>query len=394
MTQRGQKKAPVLPRPRTIDPVAGLAGSIAHDFSNLLMVIRNAGSLIREALPPEDPNQEYLTELLRASERAMRLTQQLQAIGRSQLLKPDIVRPAEVVRGIRDTLRDIVPRDIDFRVAISTTDAATRFDATQLPVVIMNLVSYAADRIEQRGRIQLAVREEIVEQRRSTPKRLLPAGRYVSIAVARSGPPLDERERRSAFRPELAGKALPRGTDLRLASAYGIVVQSGGFMDLTSDPKHGTTFHIHLPIIEDHGPDTVEVPRPMRVHRDLGGSEVILVVEDDANLRATVRASLEFYGYTVLEAEDGDEALRLTALFNTMPDLLLTDLVMPNVTGRELIEALSLEGRLPKVLMMSGYTDDHVLQRAGPTKSYPFIRKPFTHEELARRVRELFDTER
>src|SRR6185503_19578033 len=144
----------------------------------------------------------------------------------------------------------------------------------------------------------------------------LPAGRYVTIAVVRSGPPLDEHERRRAFSPVLAGKALPQGTDLRLASSHGVVVQSGGFMDVTAD-VNGTTFHIHLPVIEDHSPDAVEAPRPMHVHRDLSGNEVVHVVEDDPNLRALVRASLEFYGYTVLEAEDGDEALRLTALFNT-----------------------------------------------------------------------------
>lgn len=320
----------------------------------------------------------------------MRLTQQLQAMGRSQLLQPDIVRPSEIVRGIRDMLRDIVPTDVEFRIVAEHSEAATRFDATQLPVVIMNLVSYVADKIERHGRIQLVVRDHKVSKRQSGGGHP-PAGEYVLIAVARSGPTLDEHERKGAFTPGLAGRALPQGTDLRLASAYGVVAQSGGYMALASNAEEGTVFNVYLPVLTGVGDDAVTVPRRVQLHKDSTGDEVILIVEDDRNVRTTVRASLEFYGYTVIEAADGEEALRLTALFNTKPDLLLTDLVMPNVTGRELIEALALEGRLPKVLMMSGYTDDTVLQRAKPGKSYPFIKKPFTHEELAARVREVLD---
>lgn len=375
--------------PARLDSVAGLAGSLAHDFSNLLMTIRNAGSLIQEDLPPNHACQQYVSELLQASERAMLLTRQLQAMGRSQLLKPDLVRPSEIVRSVRDMLRDIVPTDVEFRVAAPISASAVRFDATQLPVVMMNLVSYVADKIERHGRIQLVVRDEILTKRHSAPGGP-PPGSYVLIAVARSGPAMDEAERKRAFNPRLAGRAMPQGTDLRLASAHGVVTQSGGYMQLARTGD-GTEFNVFLPIVLDANPDSVTVPRRVQMHKDVSGDEVILVVEDDLHVRSTVRSSLEYYGYTVVEAADGEEALRLSALFNTRPDLLLTDLVMPNVTGRELIEALAMEGRLPKVLLMSGYTDDAVLQRASPAKLYPFIKKPFTHEELAAKVRELLD---
>ena len=375
---------------RTTDPVAGLAGSIAHDFSNLLMVIRNAASFLKEEGVTGPEAREYISQIVSATDRATRLTQQLQAIGRSQLLQPDILRPAEVIRECSGMLRDLVPEDVDFRIAIRAPDAAVRFDATQLPIVMMNLVSFAADGIERHGRIVLTMREEKLDKKQATQLGVA-AGPCVVIVVARSGPALAEGEEREAFRPRLAGKNLPRGTDLRLASVFGVVSQSGGHVDLTNELGQGTAFSVFLPQVEEKEAAQAK-KRALRVSKDVTGSEMVLVVEDDPSLRAMVRESLEFYGYTALEAADGDEALRQAALFNAMPDLLLTDLVMPNVTGRELIEALSIEGRLPKVLMMSGYTDDDVLRRASPTQSYPFIKKPFTHEELAAKVREVLDT--
>lgn len=372
-----------------MDPVAGLAGSIAHDFSNLLMVIRNAGALLRAQLERDDESQELVSELLHAADRATKLTRQLQAIGRAQLLRPDFVRPAEVVREIRDVLREMVPTDADFRLTVQASDATVRFDATQLPIVVMNLVAYAADSIDSHGRVLVSVREQELS-RKVARERKLRAGEYVAISVAHTGA-ASSMERGSRFAPRLAGKQLPRGTDLRLASAHGVVVQSGGLMDVRSDAKLGTTFIVYLPIVRESERPEPKARTPLQVIRSLAGNEVILVVEDDVALRRMVRASLELYGYTVLEARDGEEALKLMALYNTTPDLLLTDLVMPNVTGRELIEALTMDGKLPKVLVMSGYTDDPVLHRAGPSESFPFLRKPFTHEELAAKLRTLLD---
>ena len=372
------------------DPVVGLAGSIAHDFSNLLMVIRNAASLLREELGANERGQAIVEEVIHASDRATKLTRQLQAIGRAQLLRPDFVRPAEVLRGVRDMLREIVPTDVEFGMAIAATNATVRFDATQLPVVVMNLVSYAADSVKSHGRVQLSLREETID-RKAARLRKLRAGHFIAIRVSRnSGPSAGEEGRR--FGPRLAGRDLPQGTDLRLASAHGVVAQSGGMMDIVADSRHGTSFIAYLPIVEDVEAAEPKPQRPLQVIRSLAGTEVILVVEDDPALRGMVRASLELYGYTVLEAGNGEEALKLLALYNASPDLLLTDLVMPRVTGRELIDALSMEGRLPKVLVMSGYTDHQVLQRAGPSESYPFLRKPFTHEELAAKLRTLLDT--
>jgi two-component system cell cycle sensor histidine kinase/response regulator CckA len=220
------------------------------------------------------------------------------------------------------------------------------------------------------------------------------SGRYLSILVSKTGEGLDEGEKKQAYAPRLTGKMLPKGTDLRLASVHGVVTQSGGFADVSSEKGQGTTFRVLLPILEGEAEESVatSAQHKVRIVRETAGSEVILVVEDDRAVRQTVREALELYGYTVYEAADGAEALHISELFSGPPDLLLTDLVMPEVTGRELIEGLSNEGRLPKVLMMSGYTDDEVLRRrAKPHEAYPFIKKPFTHQELARKVREALD---
>lgn len=377
---------------RVIDPVAGLAGSIAHDFSGLLMIIRNAGAFLKDELEADDPRQRHVSMLLQAADRAARLTSQLQAFGGSQLLKPEIVRPGQIVRGLSETLRHLVPEDVDFRISIRASDATVMFDALQLQVVVMNLVSVAAERVRTHGRLLLAVSEETFDDVKLDTGQTL-SGRYLSILVSKTGDGLDEGEKKAAFAPRLTGKGLPKGTDLRLASVHGVVTQSGGFADVSSEKGLGTTFRVLLPILDgEEQPVATSAQHKVRIVRETAGNEVILVVEDDRAVRQTVREALELYGYTVYEASDGAEALHISELFSGPPDLLLTDLVMPEVSGRELIESLSNEGRLPKVLMMSGYTDDEVLRRrAKPTEGYPFIKKPFTHQELARKVREALD---
>lgn len=384
MRSSGKQSVPEGPR-QAHDPVAGFAASIAHDLSNLLLVIHSSAVFLREDLPTADPRSEHVTALLDAAERARRLATQLQAFGRGQLLKPELVRPATIVRQLNETLREIVPADIDFRVSVRAAQAVVIFDVAQLQVVIMNLVAVAAEQVRTRGRLLLSVASETVHESRTGDG--VPPGEYVIILITADGAKAADSGGASAFGPRLASRQLPSGTDLRLASAHGIVTQSGGFMDSSSD-AHGSTLHVYLPR------STAGVPaeRPRRNSKaDHSGSEIILLVEDDAAVRSIVRTGLERYGYTVYEATNGAEALHVTQLFNALPDLLIADLVMPEVTGRELIEGLRHEGRLPRVLLMSGYTDDEVLRRAAPSDTYPFLKKPFTHKELAAKVREVLD---
>jgi two-component system, cell cycle sensor histidine kinase and response regulator CckA len=389
--QSGGIRLPRASRP-PIDPVAGLAGSIAHDYSNLMMIIQNAATLLREDLPEEDPRQKRVAMLLEAADRATRLTKELQAFGRSQLLDPELVRPSQLVRGMADLLRRLVPSDVDFKISLHSPNATVMFDVAQLRVVVLNLVAVAAERVQANGHLHLTVGEETFDDLKLEDEQVL-SGHYVTIVVEKTGAAMDAADRKHVFEPRLTGKNLPRGTDLRLATVFGVVTQSGGAVDVASEKGLGTTFRVSLPVVSVDATTKMSSPAHVRMHKDVSGTEVILVVEDDKAVRSMVHEMLERHGYTALEAADGAEALRVAELFNTPPDLLLTDLVMPELSGRELIEELRFGGKLPKVLLMSGYTGDDVLRRDAPAQGHPFIRKPFTHLELAAKVREVLDND-
>jgi CheY-like chemotaxis protein len=287
-------------------------------------------------------------------------------------------------------LRHLVPADVDFQISIRSANATVSFDVAQLRVAILNLVAYAAERVKANGRLVLTVGQQKFDDVKLENDQVL-SGNYVAITVSKTGAGLDAADKKHVFEPHLTGKHRTRGTDLRLASVYGVVTQSGGIVDVSSERGQGTTFSLYLPAVQVNV--TTKSPSPPHVHivKEVSGTEVILVVEDDKAVRGMVHEMLERHGYTALEASDGAEALRVAELFNTPPDLLLTDLVMPELSGRELIEELRFEGKLPKVLLMSGYTDDEALRRDKPSQAYPFIKKPFTHHELAAKVREVLD---
>jgi len=376
-------------RGSSLDAISDLAGSLSHDFNNLLMVMRNCGVFLREDLDAGDPRQEYVNDLLEAAERAEHLVSQLQAFGRTQMLRPEYVKPADLIRNVSETLRRLVPEDVDLRLSIGAKDATVFVDPAQFQVVVVNLMSWAASRVGGSRRIWLSLAKETLDFP-NAPEGSASHGEFVRLVVAKTGKGLDESDRKRLFEPKLLSEGRSTAnTDLRLASVYGIVEQSGGHIDVESEPGRGTQIKVYLPVV------SVENVRAFPAKRSpptsLNGSEVILLVEDDTTVRRMVRDALERHGYTVFEASDGSDALRVAAMFDTPPDLLITDLVMPELSGRELIEVLKVENRLTKVLLMSGHTDDEVLKRASPAERYPFIKKPFSHKELAIRVREVLD---
>lgn len=379
------KRAAVTANRDPVETIADLAAGLSHDFNNLLMVMRNCGVFLREGLPEADSLQHYVTELLAATDRAERLISQLQAFGRAQVLRPEYIKPADVVRAMTERIRRLVPEDVNLRLSITAEQATVLFDPSQLQVVVENLVTWAARCVSGDRRIWISVAEEEFGENEPAERR----GRFVTLTVATTGSGLDEPSLQRVFHPHVKMGRRSGMTDLRLSSAYGIVTQSGAQIDAQSEAGRGTRIKVYMPIVDV---DNVHVRGPKRHSSPvLDGDEVILVVEDDASVRRMCRESLERHGYTVLEAENGAEALHISGLFETPPDLLLTDLVMPELTGRELIEGLKLAGRLPKTLLMSAYTDDEILKRAGPSEQYPFIKKPFSHQELAQRVREVLD---
>jgi len=369
--------------PTAGDPVAGFAGSIAHDYSNLLLTIQNAAELLRDEIPETDPRHERLSQLLKAAEHATQLTRQLQAFGRATMLKPEVLKPGLVIRGMTDLLRHKVRDDVGFELQVHAADAAAHFDPTQLQAVVFNLVAVAGDHVKSRGRVALEVARETLP--RSVDGRSKDVTFVVITVTADAVQNVDEAL--TSFQPRLSGGNVT-GTDLRLASVHGIIAQSGAEMEAATDGGK-LTIRILLPATSAALTPTT-ARRAFRAPADLKGDEVVFVVEDDEAVRDLVRGSLERYGYTVYVASDGAEALRIAEMFSAAPDLLLTDLIMPEVTGRELVQQLSAEGRLPKVLLMSGYPGDEAL-RSEPQTDYPFIQKPFTHAELARKVRDVLD---
>lgn len=380
------KRSSVTSSSEGVETTADLAAGLSHDFNNLLMVMRNCGVFLREELPDGDSRQRYVTELLKATDRAEQLINQLQAFGRAQMLRPEYIKPADVVRAMTERIRRLVPENVKLRLSITAEHAVVLFDPSQLQVVIENLVSWAARRVSGERRIWISVAEEEFGENELAERR----GRFVTLTVAKTGGGLDDASMQRIFHPYVKTGRRSGTTDLRLSSAYGIVTQSGAQIDVQTETGRGTRIKVYMPIVE--GDVRVLAPKKRTPPMSLEGDEVILVVEDDPSVRRMCRESLERHGYTVLEAENGAEALHLAGLFQTPPNLLLTDLVMPELTGRELIEGLKSRGLLPKTLLMSAYTDDEILKRARPSERYPFIKKPFSHQELAERVREVLDS--
>ncbi|MEX2154821.1 MAG: response regulator [Gemmatimonadaceae bacterium] len=380
------KRATVTSNSGAVESTADLAAGLSHDFNNILMVMRNCGVFLREGLAEGDSLQRYVTELLKATDRAELLISQLQAFGRAQMLRPEIIRPADIVRAMTQKIRRLVPEDVNLRMSITAEQATVLFDPSQLQVVVENLVSWAARRVGGQRRIWISVAEEEFGANEPAERR----GRFVTLTVAKTGSGLDEPSLQRVFHPHVKMGRRSGMTDLRLSSAYGIVTQSGAQIDVQSETGRGTRIKVYMPMVE--GDVLVHATRKRALPTALEGDEVILVVEDDPSVRRICRESLERHGYTVLEAENGADALHISGLFETPPNLLLTDLAMPELTGRELIEGLKSKGLLPKTLLMSAYTDDEILKRAGPTERYPFIKKPFSHQELAERVREVLDS--
>ena len=371
-----------------MEAVGQLAGGVAHDFNNLLTVIHGNSSFIKEDLAPDDERRQYAQEIEEAAERAAGLTRQLLTFSRKHVAQARPLQVDDVVRGMERMIHRLLPSNIELVVRPGAEAAVVEIDPGQLEQALMNLAINARDAMPDGGR--LAIETRVARIHKESGQLELPArpGDYVLIEMSDTGIGIPAVVRERMFEPFFTTKAAGSGTGLGLSIVYGVVQEHGGTIGVYSEPGQGSTFKVYLPLSEKTLMATqetsLEVPR---------GSEIILVVDDDDAVREVVRASLERYGYTVLDARDGAHALEVSEIFRGLPDLLLTDLMMPRVTGRELVDALAQRGARPRVLLMSGYTDDEVLRRGLRDKRYPFIQKPFTREEIARKVREVLDAD-
>lgn len=372
-----------------MEAVGRLAGGVAHDFNNLLTVITGFTDMLLGDLGQEDPRRSDLQEVRKAADAASALTRQLLAFSRQQVIEPKVVNLEDVVRQTKKLLAHLIGEDIDLATKFGPTPAVVNMDPGQLEQVIMNLVVNSRDAMPTGGKLTIETAVVELDASYAAAHWPLTTGRYAMLAVSDTGVGMDKATQAKIFDPFFTTKEPGKGTGLGLATVYGIVKQSGGFIWAYSEPGQGATFKIYLPLSED-------VPTPAADEREMQtvarGNETILLVEDSQAVRLIARRTMERYGYDVIEAQSASGALQLMAEIGRPIHLLLTDVVMPEMSGRALAERFASFQPAAKVLYMSGYTDDAVIRHGVLAAKTPFLQKPFTPFALATRVREVLDS--
>jgi len=385
MTERKQLEER-LRQSHKMEAIGQLAGGVAHDFNNLLTVIGGYSSILLAKLQPDSPHRTSIEEIKKASDRASGLTRQLLAFSRKQILQPKVLDLNTVVSDLDKMLRRLISEDIDLLTITDPHLAKVKADPGQIEQVILNLVVNAKDAMPEGGKLTIETSNSVLSKDYA---RLhgIPAGPYIMLAVSDTGCGMDAATRKRIFEPFFTTKTAGKGTGLGLATLYGIVNQSGGNVWVYSEVGHGTTFKIYLPRADDSA-DTGELLRPKPTPH---GTETVLLVEDEDQVRAILRQILENQGYHVLSASHGEEALAISQEPGDI-ELMITDVVMPQMSGRELAERLALERPSLRVLYMSGYTDDAIVRHGLLDEKLHFIQKPFDSATVARKVREILDS--
>jgi signal transduction histidine kinase/ActR/RegA family two-component response regulator/HAMP domain-containing protein len=370
-----------------MEAIGRLTGGIAHDFNNLLTVISGRSHLALDALPADHPQRRSLELIGRTAERAAALTRQLLAFSRRQILQPKVLDLNAVVSGLAPMLQRLIGEDIVFVTAPSPDLGRVKADPSQLEQVILNLAVNARDAMPQGGKLTIETANVELDDAYARRHAGVTPGRYVLLAVSDTGCGMGAETQARIFEPFFTTKEPGKGTGLGLATVYGVLQQSGGHIWVYSEPGQGATFKIYLPRVDD----AAEPEGPVRATAPARGSEAILLVEDDEEVRAIARETLEGAGYEVLAASSAAEGLHLAGGVSRPLRLLLTDVVMPQMSGRELAQRMAGSHRDLRVLYISGYTDDAIVRHGVLEEGVAFLQKPFTPEMLLRRVREAID---
>jgi len=371
-----------------LEAVGRLAGGIAHDFNNVLTAITGFSSLLLDELPAEDPKRQDVEEIRAAAARAATLTRQLLAFSRRQVLQPVVLDVNTLVRTLDRMLQRLIGEDVKLETRLAPSLAAVRADPGQLEQVIMNLAVNARDAMPRGGRLTIETADVVLDEAYARQHPGAKAGPQVLLAVTDTGTGMDAETRSHIFEPFFTTKGLGQGTGLGLSTVYGIVQQSGGHIAVYSEPGRGTSFKIYLPQVPDAVPGAEALSAQIPA---AGGRETVLLAEDDPAVRDVTSEILAQRGYRVLRAPDGQSALEIARSHAGEIPLLVTDIVMPGMTGPELATALQAERPGVRVLYMSGYTDDSVVRHGVLAEGMPYLQKPFTPDALARKVRELLD---
>jgi signal transduction histidine kinase len=368
-----------------MEAIGRLAGGVAHDFNNLLNVIGGYASLLADSLAAED-DREMARQIVSASDRAADLIRQLLAFGRRQILAPQILDPGEVIADLAPLVRRIVGEHIEFKTILMSEPSRVRVDPTQLEQVLVNLIANARDAMPSGGRLTVEVTDvELDDVYAATHPEVVP-GPHVMIAISDTGVGMTEETREHIFEPFFTTREGSGGTGLGLATVFGIVKQSGGSINVYSEPGHGSVFKVYLPrVLEPYE----EPPAPIEDVSGVAGTETLLVAEDDEAVRGITVLALSRAGYEVLAAEGGVAALELARRHAGPIHLLVTDVVMPGISGQQLAQELAQLRPEIRTLYVSGYAENTIVHHGVLDADVAFLPKPFTPTALVRKVREV-----
>jgi len=368
-----------------MEAIGQLAGGVAHDFNNLLMIIHGHNERILKNLPASHEAHKDASEIERAADRAAGLTRQLLAFSRKQVLQPRIIDINVVLQDVAKMLHRLLCENINLKLSTAASLWRVKVDQGQMERVILNLALNARDAMPHGGDLTIETENvEIAEVADQVPVR---PGRYVLLKVSDTGTGMDQETQRHIFEPFFSTKELGKGTGLGLASVYGVIKQSGGGISFVSHLGHGTTFRVYLPQAAEEIASETQQAVPLRTSN---GTETVLVVEDEHDIRDIVGDYLQQNGYTVLHAQNGREALEIARRYKGLIHLLITDIVMPELGGRELAEELRRMRPRTRVLFTSGYL--HTADTKPAEQQTAVLQKPFALNVLASKVREVLDT--
>ncbi len=374
-----------------VEAIGRLAGGVAHDFNNLLMTIKGCSELLLGAFDRRDPRREEVEEILKAADRATSLTRQLLAFGRRQVLQPQVLDLNAVVMNMDKMLRRVIGEDVQLIASLHRDLWSVKVDPGMIEQVIMNLAVNSRDAMPNGGKLTIETTNVTHDEEYASHHVSVKPGYYVMLAISDTGCGMDKETQSHLFEPFFTTKEKGKGTGLGLSTVYGIIKQSGGNIWTYSEPGLGTTFKIYLPRVEEishvYKPDIrrIEMEAP-------GGTETILLVEDEEAVRSMVSKVLQNKGYRVLEASHGNQALEVCDKFEGLIHLMVTDVIMPQMSGRELAERLALMRPGMRVLYMSGYPDNTIVQHGVLEPGTAFLQKPFTINALELKVREILDS--
>jgi PAS domain S-box-containing protein len=385
--EKGQLEAQ-LRQAQKMEAIGQLAGGVAHDFNNILTAVIGYGNLLQAKMTQDDPLRPYAEQILASAGKAVNLTQSLLAFGRKQVIELRPCRVSTLIKNVEKLLTRLLTEDIELLTFVAASDPTIMADPTQIDQILINLSTNARDAMPKGGILKIEVKFTEINGAFVAAYGYGEIGKYALISVSDSGVGMDTKTKEKIFDPFFTTKEVGKGTGLGLSIVYGIVKQHNGYINVESEPGRGTTFHIYLPVVkmkeEEKKANTIAVQ---------GGSETILIGEDNGSVRELAKEVLEQFGYTVMEARDGEEAISKFGQFAQNIDLVILDVVMPKKNGREVYDAIRMINPEIKVFFMSGYTADILSDKGMHEKKLDYIPKPLSPQELLVKVRTALDSE-